>query len=386
MAFNQDWFRAFGIGQPAPAPEHLPLPGTSPMPSWMDDLVYRGGPGPLNPQPLPYFPSSDLDLGSLITPLKTPSLPNIFQSVGAMFPLYNDLAKPGLDPSRYMKARQRRGLPVPGQQRADGSHYGPSTGGEIWDVIDQEAGDPRVAMAMKLAVQMESGGRADAVGDNGQSHGFYQIYQGAHAGKITPEQSRDPVASTRYMLGEFRSAVQRVPPAMWESNPQQAAALAAYYAERPQVMYPQERVASAYRAISQPRRQPARPNGQGWDHIVPGGSGRVERGGTHGGYPAVDIFAPAGTPIYAPTDGESSPATLSLGGNATTLQGADGRWYYFAHAQRPMVGGRVRKGQIIGYVGNTGNAKNTPSHLHYAVATNPNAFAQRNGSGDIDPY
>lgn len=130
---------------------------------------------------------------------------------------------------------------------------------------------------------------------------------------------------------------------------------------------------------------PATSSGGSWDHLVPGGKGKVERGGTHGGHPAIDIFAPAGTPIYAPADGVSSPGTYSLGGNATTLRGADGRWYYFAHARDAMRGGAVKKGDIIGYVGNSGNAKGTNPHLHYAVASDPSYFNKYNGSGDIDP-
>jgi murein DD-endopeptidase MepM/ murein hydrolase activator NlpD len=122
-----------------------------------------------------------------------------------------------------------------------------------------------------------------------------------------------------------------------------------------------------------------------WDHLVPGGQGRVETGGTHGGHPAIDIFAKAGTPIRSPVDGVSSPGQYPLGGNASTLKGSDGRWYYFAHAQAPMLGGAVRKGDIIGYVGNTGNARGTASHLHYAVASNPSFFDVWNGSGDVDP-
>lgn len=122
-----------------------------------------------------------------------------------------------------------------------------------------------------------------------------------------------------------------------------------------------------------------------WDFVVQGGQGRTETGGTHGGHPAVDIFAPEGTPIYAPADGVSSPGLYPLGGNATTIRGDDGRYYYMAHGQRPFVGGRIRRGQIIGYVGRTGNARNTPAHLHYAVASNATYFDRWNGSGDLDP-
>ena len=106
-------------------------------------------------------------------------------------------------------------------------------------------------------------------------------------------------------------------------------------------------------------------------------------GGTHGGYPAADIFAPAGTPIYAPVGGLSSPGYFPLGGNTTTLKGEDGRYYYFAHAQTAMVGGQVTQGQQIGKVGNTGNAASTAAHVHFAIASSPGVFGQRNGSGDI---
>lgn len=128
-----------------------------------------------------------------------------------------------------------------------------------------------------------------------------------------------------------------------------------------------------------------RTSAAGWSHVVPGGQGQIESGGTHGGHPAVDIFAPAGTPILAPVDGDSSPSVVSNGGNSTILKGADGQFYYFAHARDGMLGGQVKRGQVIGYVGNTGNARNTPSHLHYAVASSPKYFINWNGSGDLDP-
>jgi murein DD-endopeptidase MepM/ murein hydrolase activator NlpD len=267
------------------------------------------------------------------------------------------------------------------------------TAGDIWGVIDEEArDDPRLAQALKLAVQLESGGRAEAVGDQGQSHGFYQIHQPAHGRNITPEQSRDPRRATQYRLAEFRQAKDRVTrerPGLWEANPMEAAALTAFWAQRPAQMYGAANVQQAWQTIQQRQQAPAtaqtfRTGGQ-WDHLVPGGQGRVERGGTHGGHPAIDIFAPAGTPIRAPADGVSSPGQYPLGGNATTLRDDQGRWHYFAHAQAPMRGGPVKKGDIIGYVGNTGNARGTASHLHYATATSADAFERFNGSGDLDP-
>jgi hypothetical protein len=267
--------------------------------------------------------------------------------------------------------------------------------GDIWGVIDEEArDDPQLAQALKLAVQLESGGRADAVGDQGHSYGYYQINQPAHGQNITPEQSRDARQATRYRLPEFRAAKARVVqerPGLWESDPMAAASLTAFLAQRPAQPYRDSNVRAAWQTIQQrqaaPAAAPAGGNQTGtWDKIVPGGRGQTVRGGTHGGYPAVDIMANEGTPIYSPVDGVSAPGQYPLGGNATTITGSNGRSYYLAHGQRPFVGGQVKRGDVIGYVGRTGNAAGGPAHLHLAMATNPTVFNQRNGSGDLDPY
>lgn len=106
-------------------------------------------------------------------------------------------------------------------------------------------------------------------------------------------------------------------------------------------------------------------------------------GGTHGGYPAADIFAPSGSPIYAPVGGTITTGSGSLGGNYAILTGDDGRSYYFAHGNVPFASGRVERGAQIGEVGNTGNAAYTASHLHFAIASNSGFFGDHNGSGDI---
>ena len=106
-------------------------------------------------------------------------------------------------------------------------------------------------------------------------------------------------------------------------------------------------------------------------------------GGTHGGAPAADIFAPLGAPILAPVSGTSRPAVYPSGGNATIIAGDDGKYYYMAHGHVPFVGGRIEAGQAIGQVGQSGNARGTSPHLHYAIATNPGIFDAKNGSGDI---
>jgi murein DD-endopeptidase MepM/ murein hydrolase activator NlpD len=108
--------------------------------------------------------------------------------------------------------------------------------------------------------------------------------------------------------------------------------------------------------------------------------------GTHEGGPAADIFAPAGSPIYAPIGGVSMPHAYPLGGNTTTLKGDNGLWYYMAHGRVPFADGTVEAGQQIGEVGNTGNAAQTASHVHFAITDDGDFSRGKNGgSGDIWP-
>jgi murein DD-endopeptidase MepM/ murein hydrolase activator NlpD len=85
----------------------------------------------------------------------------------------------------------------------------------------------------------------------------------------------------------------------------------------------------------------------------------------------VDIFAPKGTLVVAPTDGLiTSVGNSALGGKTVWMNDVKrGHSYYFAHLDSQIVrrGMKVKQGDAIGLVGNTGNAKNTPSHLHFGV-------------------
>jgi murein DD-endopeptidase MepM/ murein hydrolase activator NlpD len=105
----------------------------------------------------------------------------------------------------------------------------------------------------------------------------------------------------------------------------------------------------------------------------PRGSDRQHKG--------VDIFARRGTPVLAPVPGlVIGIGQNRLGGNNVRLLGPGLQVHYFAHLDRfgPVkVYGLVQRGDVIGYVGNTGNAKGTPPHLHYGIYT-------RNGA--INPY
>jgi murein DD-endopeptidase MepM/ murein hydrolase activator NlpD len=85
----------------------------------------------------------------------------------------------------------------------------------------------------------------------------------------------------------------------------------------------------------------------------------------------LDIFADFGTPVRAPVDGAVRVSDGGLGGLAVYVTGADYTYWYLAHlsALAPGIeeGVTVRTGQIVGYVGDSGNAKGGAPHLHFEV-------------------
>jgi murein DD-endopeptidase MepM/ murein hydrolase activator NlpD len=85
------------------------------------------------------------------------------------------------------------------------------------------------------------------------------------------------------------------------------------------------------------------------------------------GHQGIDIFAPSGTPVYAVEDGSVVFGSNTLGGTVATLHAVSGDRYYFAHLSSVEgVDRPVKAGEVIGYVGNTGNAAHTSAHLHFA--------------------
>jgi murein DD-endopeptidase MepM/ murein hydrolase activator NlpD len=90
------------------------------------------------------------------------------------------------------------------------------------------------------------------------------------------------------------------------------------------------------------------------------------RGGhTHKG---VDMFAATGTPLVAVVGGSLFFQSDSLGGLAAYVTGSDGTTYYYAHLNDYVGGNRsVSTGELIGHVGNTGDASGGPSHLHFEI-------------------
>lgn len=105
----------------------------------------------------------------------------------------------------------------------------------------------------------------------------------------------------------------------------------------------------------------------------------------------VDIFADRGTPAVAAAEGRvSRTGTSNLGGNVVWLR-AKGRALYYAHLDtvitQPMQ--EVRVGDTLGFVGNTGNARTTPPHLHFGIydrgAVNPLPFINTGSEEPVDP-
>lgn len=88
---------------------------------------------------------------------------------------------------------------------------------------------------------------------------------------------------------------------------------------------------------------------------------------------AIDIAAPRGTPVHAVDDGKVVKLFTSVPGGLTVYQfdPAGKLAYYYAHLDRYAPGLKegmaLRRGDVIGYVGSTGNAAPDAPHLHFAI-------------------
>ena len=108
------------------------------------------------------------------------------------------------------------------------------------------------------------------------------------------------------------------------------------------------------------------------DYGFPRSGGRRHQGN--------DLFAPRGTPVVASVSGSYRRSSNGLGGISYYLQGDDGNTYYGTHMSGygPVGPGRVPQGAVLGFVGNTGNARGTSPHLHFEI--------HPGGGGAVNPY
>jgi len=91
----------------------------------------------------------------------------------------------------------------------------------------------------------------------------------------------------------------------------------------------------------------------------------------------IDIFAPRHTPIQSTTQGiVSKVGENNLGGRVVVVVGPGGAGHYYAHLEDYAdisPNDWVNQGEVIGYVGDSGNAKGTPPHVHYGIYINGSA-------------
>jgi murein DD-endopeptidase MepM/ murein hydrolase activator NlpD len=106
---------------------------------------------------------------------------------------------------------------------------------------------------------------------------------------------------------------------------------------------------------------------------------------------AVDMLAPRNTPVHAVENGTIARLFFSKAGGTTIYQfDPSGQFcYYYAHLERYADGlhdGQpVSKGDVIGYVGTSGNARRDTPHLHFAIFQLTDVHRWWQGS-PIDPY
>lgn len=121
--------------------------------------------------------------------------------------------------------------------------------------------------------------------------------------------------------------------------------------------------------------------GGGWICPVPGARYFNDWGFPRSGgrfHEGNDLFAPRGTPVLAPVSGVVHAETGTIGGLQFRLLGDDGTTYIGSHLDAFGATGRVTAGTVIGYVGDSGNARGAPPMLHFEI--------HPAGSGPVNPY
>jgi murein DD-endopeptidase MepM/ murein hydrolase activator NlpD len=101
-----------------------------------------------------------------------------------------------------------------------------------------------------------------------------------------------------------------------------------------------------------------------------------------------DIFGSLGQPLVACADGiVFSVGWNKIGGNRLWIVDSQGNQFYYAHlsafATATVNGAHVKAGQVVGFMGNTGDAEGTPYHLHFEI--HPVSFLYLGYDGAVDP-
>ena len=115
------------------------------------------------------------------------------------------------------------------------------------------------------------------------------------------------------------------------------------------------------------------------------------RGGGSRGHEALDILAPRGTPVLAATDGRLLKLHSSVAGGLMVYaaDASDRFVLMYGHldhyADGLIEGQALRRGQVIGYVGTTGNAPVGTPHLHFAIARGHPSTSWWRGT-PVNPY
>ncbi|WP_044017809.1 M23 family metallopeptidase [Hymenobacter sp. APR13] len=120
----------------------------------------------------------------------------------------------------------------------------------------------------------------------------------------------------------------------------------------------------------------------GKNDVAVGSFWGVDRDGGARRHEGIDIFAKRGTPVVAAANGYITRVNETpRGGRVVWLMDTEhSQHIYYAHLDKQLVqpGQQVRIGDTLGLVGNTGNARTTPPHLHFGV--------YRGGRGAVDPF